>query len=73
MYEDLWAYSKQVNKRGSQNADNDESSDHNSDSIYDEVESMIPSGLPAGAKFIPVEEPPSAYDEVIINDGEYVV
>jgi hypothetical protein len=28
--------------------------------------------LPPGAKIISVEKPASAYDEVIINDGEWV-
>ena len=66
IYEDLWSYKNQ-NANGSQIenplAKNDEQ-------IYDEVETLIPSSMP-GAKIIPIEEPASAYDEVIINDSEY--
>jgi hypothetical protein len=71
LYEDLWEYTKQGNKTEGQEYHFQPDNNVNDDPIYDEVESMIPSNLPPGAKIIPVEEPASAYDEVIINDGEY--
>ena len=43
------------------------------ESIYDEVEAVIPAEGLCGAKFIPVEQPPSAYDEVIINGGKFTL
>jgi hypothetical protein len=60
IYEDLWEYRR--SREGQ--------TDSNDGSIYDEVESIIPTTLPPGAKIISVEKPASAYDEVIINDGE---
>ncbi|CAB3980060.1 Hypothetical predicted protein, partial [Paramuricea clavata] len=73
LYEDLWEYTKQGDKTEGQEYHFQPNNNVNDDPIYDEVESMIPSNLPPGAKIIPVEEPASAYDEVIINDGRYMI
>ena len=67
IYEDLWAYRRSQGD----NVEDQTLTDNNDDAIYDEVETIIPTTLPPGAKIISVEEPASAYDEVIINDGEY--
>ena len=74
IYADLWAYTKQADKTEGQaecNSYQPLSDNTDNDPIYDEVESMIPTTLPPGAKIIPVGEPASAYDEVIINDSKY--
>lgn len=72
IYEDLWSFSNAEN--GIQNPPNtgSETTNNNDDSIYDTVESVILRSETHSAKIITVEEPASAYDEVIINDGNYV-
>ena len=69
IYEDLWAY----RRSRSDNIEDQTVTNNYDDAIYDEVETIIPTTLPPGAKIISVEEPASAYDEVIINDGRYII
>ena len=81
IYQDLWSFS-QDGTPTSQDGGSEKNgyqplvtpNQVDDEPIYDEVDTVIPvSGdytCMRGAKIIPIEEAPSAYNEVIVNEGE---
>ena len=81
IYQDLWSFSKDCAPT-SRDGGSEEHKYHplvtpnqvDDESIYDEVDTVIPASgdytRMHGAKIIPIEEAPSAYSEVIVNEGE---